>query len=250
MNRPDRIDILGVPVGAYTMQSLLNGMEEAIAIPGCRAAYYVNANTLNLACSDREYLQAMLRAEIVYVDGASVRLAALLLGGCLPEKLTTTDVWPKVCELALRKGYRFFLLGGETGLAERAAQKAVATTPGLQIVGSHHGYFDLKDERVIDRINALRPHILWVGMGGARQVMWTEAARGKLEVPLVITCGGLFKFVSGEVERAPSLAHRNGFEWIFRIIREPALWERYAVDLPKMAVRILAQLLHKSRVSY
>ena len=125
-------------------------------------------------------------------------------------------------KLAIKRGYRFFLLGGEPGLAERARTKALARYPGLQIVGAHHGYFDPGDPEMVSLINAAAPDILWVGMGDPRQVLWTDAWRRHLKVPLVVTCGGMFKIVAEELERIPHRWRQRGFEWVYRLWQEPA----------------------------
>jgi len=118
------VDILRVPTGIYTMATLLARIEELIAAPGCSVGHGINAHVINLTYQFPEFLKALRQADLLYADGASLILAARLLGSHLPEKLTTTDIWPKLCGIAIRKGYRFFLLGGEPGLAERAAHQA------------------------------------------------------------------------------------------------------------------------------
>lgn len=237
------VNILGVPVGAFTMASLLARLTELIAAPGCAAAYGVNAQVINLACGDPRYLEVLRQADTLYADGASLQLAARVLGQCIPEKLTTTDIWPELCPLAQARGYRFFLLGGEPGLAERAAAKARQQYPGLQIVGAHHGYFELDDAEIVARINAAAPDILWVGMGDPRQALWTDAVRRQLQAGLVLTCGGMFKIVAGELARLPRKWRRRGFEWLYRLWQEPRTMRRYLVGLPLFGARVLAQRL-------
>ncbi len=244
------VQVLGVPVEAHTMTSLLARMEELIAAPGCAVAYAVNAYALNLTYRHPDYLQALRRADLVYADGASLLLAAWVLGDRIPEKLTTTDVWPHACALALRRKLRFFLLGGEAGLAERAKARALQQYPNLQITGTHHAYFALGDEQIISTINAARPDILWVGMGDPRQVLWTELVKERLDVGLVVTCGGMFKIIAGELQRVPLYWRRRGFEWLYRLVQEPATWRRYLLGLPAFGARVLAQRLCGHRAAH
>ena len=57
-----------------------------------------------------------------------------------------------------------------------------------------------------------------------------NALRG---VGIVKTAGGLFDFISGEKRRAPHWMQRAGFEWLFRLWREPRrLFLRYAGTSP------------------
>jgi len=230
------------------MPSLLAHMEELIAAPGCAVAYAVNAHALNLTRHHPDYLQALRHADLVYADGASIRLAAWVLGSSIPEKLTTTDVWPPLCVLALQRGYRFFLLGGEEGLAERAKARTLARYPQLQITGTRHGYFALEDDQIISLINAARPDVLWVGMGDPRQVLWAERAKKLLNTKLIVTCGGMFKLVAGELQRASPHWRQRGFEWLYRLIQEPQTWHRYLLGLPVFGARVLAQRFFRHRV--
>ena len=96
---------------------------------------------------------------------------------------------------------------------------------------------------LLAEINAARPDILWVGMGDPRQVLWASAWRQQLEVGLVLTCGGMFKIVSGELARLPPRWRQKGFEWVYRLWQEPATWRRYLLGLPLFGLRVLAQCL-------
>jgi N-acetylglucosaminyldiphosphoundecaprenol N-acetyl-beta-D-mannosaminyltransferase len=241
------LKILGVPVEVLDMESLLARIEELLGAPGCAVAYGVNAHALNLTYRYPDYLQALLQADLIYADGASLLLAARVLGGRLPEKLTTTDIWPRLCELAVARGMRFFLLGGEPGLAERARDKALEQYPGLQIVGAHHGYFDLNDGGLVAGIKAAAPDVLWVGMGDPRQALWAETWRQHLPVSLILTCGGMFKIISGELDRLPHYWRQRGCEWIYRLWQEPRNWRRYLLGLPAFGLRVLAYRLRKQR---
>jgi len=235
------VDVLGLPVQAHTMASLVARMEEMIASEGCRVAYGVNAHTLNLIFRIPGYRRVLQRADVLYADGASVLLAAAALGEQLPEKLTTTDVWPVFCAFAERRGYRFFLLGGEPGLAENARSRTLERFPGLHIAGVRHGYFEFSSDEILSIVNDARPDVLWLGIGEPRQALWADAVRDRLNAGLVMTCGGMFKIISGSLKRAPPSWRRRGFEWLYRMAREPGVWRRYGSDLPAMAIRVLVQ---------
>jgi len=243
----ENVDILGVPVAPLDLDGLVGRLEELIQAPGCAFAYGVNAHGLNLACRYQDFMKALLSANLVYADGASLLLAARVMGGCLPEKVATADAWPLLCSRAVARGYRFFLLGGEPGLAERARDQALQEYPGLQIVGTHHGYVDLSDRSPVDRINAAAPDILWVGMGEPKQGLWVAAWRGHLRARLVLNCGGMFKIVAGELSRADHKWRQRGWEWLYRLWREPKTWRRYLLGLPEFGFRVLAYRARKDR---
>jgi N-acetylglucosaminyldiphosphoundecaprenol N-acetyl-beta-D-mannosaminyltransferase len=110
-------------------------------------------------------------------------------------------------------------------------------------VGAHPGYFDLRDRRPVAKINTARPDILWVGMGDPRQVLWAAAWQPHLKARLLMTCGGMFKIVAGELARLSPWWRQHGFEWAYRLWQEPATWRRYLLGLPLFGFRVLAQCL-------
>ena len=89
------ISILGVPVGRFALATLLTRLQAMLHQPGCAYTYGVNAYALNLACRNQEFFQHLIEADLIFADGASLLLAARVLGGRLPEKITTTDLWPR-----------------------------------------------------------------------------------------------------------------------------------------------------------
>ena len=235
------VEILGVPVSSLSKQEFLNALESAISQQGCSTVYALNAHYLNLTYRNKDYLHALRRADIGYADGASLLKAARLLGGTIKERLSTWTLWPPLCEFAAEKGYTFLLLGGEEGLAEAAKAKTEERFPGLNIVGTHHGYFDFNDRTVIDYVNELEPDFLWVGLGDPRQVLWIDKYKNDLKAKLALSAGGLFKFVAERVKRAPEGMRRRGFEWLFRASQEPILIFRYLTGLPAFGIRVLLQ---------
>jgi N-acetylglucosaminyldiphosphoundecaprenol N-acetyl-beta-D-mannosaminyltransferase len=206
---------------------------------------YVNAHVLNESREDPALRAALKDADLVYCDGYGVRLAAKALSAEIPHRMTGADwIW----DLAARCEERdasVYLLGGDPSVAAQAGQRLRRSHPGLRVVGTHHGYFEIDsghDERVIEDINACRPDILLVGMGTPKQEIWAQRTVDRLDCSVLWGVGALFDFVSGRVPRAPASLSDNGLEWIFRLAIEPQrMWRRYLVGNPVFLSRVLAQ---------
>lgn len=250
MKNINSINVLGAPVGKYDLDSLLEAFEEAIQGDSFTAAYAVNTHSLNMTYRDKKHLEALQQGELIYTDGASILLAAKILGSSIPQRLTTTDLWPHLCRISAQKSYRVFVLGGPEGQPEAVKEQEEKKYPGLNIVGTHHGYFPMDDRKIIETINQAKPDILWIGMGDPRQSVWTELHRHELKVKLAITCGGMYKVILGQIKRAPLSWQKSGFEWLYRWFHEPlATFGRYFIGLPAFGLRVLAQKFfgHRNR---
>jgi len=240
---PHTLSLLGVPVRDATLDEALAWLGDAFATPDgpARAVYFVNAHTLNLACDDPDYRRVLCAADQVFGDGTGVRWAARILHGArLRDNVNGTDLVPALFSRFAGRGLRCFLLGASPDAIERAAAHARRTFTGWDFAGHHHGYLDREASlRVVAAINAVRPHLLLVGMGNPRQERWIHEHRGSLDARVCMGTGGLFDYWAGDLVRAPRWVRALGSEWVHLLLRQPHKFERYIVGNPRFLLRIL-----------
>lgn len=185
------------------------------------------------------------QADIVDVDGMPLVFATRLFSSKpLRERVATTDFINDASARAAQEGIRFFFLGARPGVAEEAADRLRKAYPGLQVVGTRHGYFEPQEEAAIcEQIVAAGTDILWLGLGSPRQESFAVRNRERLAgLAWVRTCGGLFDFCAMRVPRAPRWVQRIGFEWLFRVAQEPArLGGRYFRTNPVALYHLLTK---------
>jgi N-acetylglucosaminyldiphosphoundecaprenol N-acetyl-beta-D-mannosaminyltransferase len=91
-------------------------------------------------------------------------------------------------------------------------------------------------------INDAQPDVLLVAMGFPRQERWIVANLPRLRVKVAVAEGGTFTFVSGGVSRAPRWLRRVGFEWLYRLLRQP--WRvRRQVAIPRFVWLVVRERL-------
>ncbi|MBN1886092.1 MAG: WecB/TagA/CpsF family glycosyltransferase [Candidatus Krumholzibacteriota bacterium] len=186
----------------------------------------------------REWLA---RDGVMILDGIGLKVGGLVSGlGWLPD-LNGTDLFPFVMERAASRGIGVFLLGGEPGVAERAAARMKERYDGIAIAGCLDGYFGRGEEAAIAaRIRRSDARLLLVGRGFVRQEAFVLRQRDRLGVSLAWNVGGLFDFVSGAKPRAPLVLRRVRLEWLYRFLLEPRrMWRRNLVEAPAQLARIL-----------
>ncbi|MFZ0962210.1 MAG: WecB/TagA/CpsF family glycosyltransferase [Terriglobia bacterium] len=217
-----------------------------------KAAVYVvtpNAQHVVMLEDDPQFREVYEHAALVLPDGASLLGAARILGAKLRERVTGIDLFQGLCERAAQEGLRVFLLGGRPGAADLAVKKLRARHPNLIVAGTccPPDAFDKNEEllrEVAHEIRGARPHFLFVGLGAGKQENWMYQHGRKLGVPVSVGVGGSFDVVSGLLPRAPRWMQDWGFEWLFRVAREPRrLWKRYLIGNSRFVAIVLRQLM-------
>ena len=244
-----RIEILGIPFTPLTADDALVAIERLYERAEPATVFHANVHTVNLAASDPGYMEVLRSGDLVLNDGKGVMLGARLLGSRFPHDLNGNFVTPLVLERAAERGWPTFLLGARPDVIERAADLVAGRYPGLEIVGTHHGY--IKDDADVARaIRDAGPGLLLCGMGNPNQESWLARNLRATGARLGIGVGAFFDFQTGEIRRAPAWMNRVGIEWIHRLFKEPArMWRRYIVGNPFFVARVLRQRVRGGRVT-
>jgi alpha-1,3-mannosyltransferase len=146
--------------------------------------------------------------------------------------------------------YRIFLLGGEPGVAIKAAVRMMNNAHGHQFVGCCHGYVARQEiPQVVEQIRQSRADILLVAMGNPQQETWLNEYLEDTGCRLGFGVGGLFDFIAGVVPRAPQWVRMARIEWAYRLMQQPGrLWRRYLLEMPIFLVRVGKQWLMGARI--
>ena len=173
-------------------------------------------------------------ADLVTADGMPIVLLSRLLRRGLPERVTGADMVPAICRRCDDEGLKVYVFGGDKGAVAEAFAKL-----SVKCLAGHDDAFVKLDEpqpEIVERINAVKPDVLFVALGNPKQELWMGRNLSKLDVGAVIGIGGTFNFIAGRVKRAPKWMQKSGLEWIYRIVQEPGrLWRRYAYGLVKFS---------------
>ena len=228
----DLVHINGVPIQNITMGEALPLIAEWVDRKEQRSIFFVNADCMNISARNAEYHAALTTPDVaIFGDGVGIRLASQLSQQPIRDNVNGTDMFPLLCRQCALNGQTIFLLGAQQGVAERARQRMMSRFPGLNVVGTHHGFFDPNNcDDVIEAINASGADILLVGFGAPRQELFIARHRDRLTPSVAMGVGGLFDFYSGRIKRAPEVFRNNGLEWTWRLAMEPRrMWRRYLV---------------------
>ena len=143
--------------------------------------------------------------------------------------------------------YRHYFYGGAPGVADRLAE-VLKQRYGVRAAGTYSPPFRSLTEKekveVSDRIEAVTPDVVWVGLSTPKQERWMYDQQDRLHAPVMVGVGAAFDFVTGGVKQAPAWMQENGLEWLFRLIQEPRrLSRRYLVNGPEFVGSVSLELL-------
>ena len=247
--RPAPVAILDVPVhpvdyvGTLELLTAWLDAEGPEADGPTRQICTVNPEFIVEARHNSRFRQVLNEAWLNVPDGVGV-LRVLNLHGCnLTERVTGTDLIPRLAAQCAARGWRMFLLGAAPGVAMAAADVLVKRFPSLEVCGTWSGSPADKDWSVIQRLLAdTQPHILLVAFGHPRQDLWIHSRLGDLHSRVAIGVGGAFDFMAGQVPRAPGWMRDRGLEWLYRLLRQPARWRRM-LSLPVFVLLVAKERL-------
>jgi N-acetylglucosaminyldiphosphoundecaprenol N-acetyl-beta-D-mannosaminyltransferase len=251
-------DLLGIKVSTIDMGTLQQAIDEAVRDRTRLAISFVNPNYVMRAHADADLRARMNTFDIMLADGWGVVWGARLLGVPIPTRLANDDVGEDLFRQSAAHGYRTFLFGSAHGIAERAAEKLTRAFPGLPIVGTLHGYFDVdkghpgwyddQDEAlIVETINAVDPDIVWVGVPTPIQQRWVTGNLDKLVSPVIITGGSYLDHLAERINWYPRWITAMRLGWLYRLLREPGrLWYRYSVELLRYGRLIARERLARS----
>jgi len=233
--------VLGVHIDHVTMSDAVARVADMVREPKPHLVVTANSEMIMMANADPVLYEIIERADLVVPDGIGVVWASRLLRTPLPERVPGVELMEALLAEGARQQWRIFLLGSEPGIADRAAEVIRTKHPGVQIVGTHHGFF--KSEELGDllvKIKAARPDILFVALGVPKQEKFAAAHLASLEVPVAMGVGGSFHIFAGTLRRAPAWMRRMGLEWFYRLLQQPSRIKRFSA-LPKFALYVLME---------
>lgn len=231
-----RIKFMNTDIDNLTMAETLNEIEKLIQKKNCSYVVTPNVDHIVRLEKDEELQKVYKNASLILTDGKPLIWISKWYKTPIKEKISGSDLFPRVCQLAANKNYTMYLLGAAEGVADTAARNLMKKYPGLNIVGTYSPPFGFeKNEQEMNKtktqIQDVHPDILIVGLGCPKQEKFMYYHCKELGVPISFGLGASIDFEAGNIKRAPKWMSNHGLEWLYRFSKEPKrLFKRYFVD--------------------
>lgn len=247
-----RITIGPVPVDSVTLSGALDRIEHLVSARDGGFVVTPNVDHIVLAQRNPQLRQAYHRARLSLADGQPLLWISRLLGTPLPERVPGSDLIGPLMKRSAERGWNVFFVGARPEVSAEAARRLQKAYPGLRIVGRDTSFWSPDDpvpqggSPVARAIRESGADIVIVALGCPKQEFWMMRHATEIGPAIAFGFGGSLDFAAGAVPRVPKWMARAGFEWAFRLAKEPRrLAYRYLVRDPQV-LPIFAEALYRS----
>lgn len=238
--------ILGTRIDATTYADATRQVLEWAKAGESRMVCAANVHVVMQAIDSPPFRAALEKAHLVTPDGMPLvwYMRATLRR---QERVYGPDLMLHVCEAASREGVPIGLYGTTDATIVALEARLKARFPHLLIAYHRAPPFaamgEEEDARIVEEIARSGARILFIGLGCPKQELWMASHLGRVKAAM-LGVGAAFDFHSGRVRQAPQFLQRVGFEWLFRLTREPKrLAGRHLKHDPRFAALALRELL-------
>ena len=240
-----RIHILHTDIDVLDMAQTVELVEKYIQTKTPLHLMGVNADKINEVARNERMRAIVNSCGVINADGASVVLAAKMLGKPLPERVAGIDLMQQLIALSEKKAYRVYLLGAKQEVVEKTAQVLQEKFPAMQLAGFRNGYFREDEWSCVSaQVRAAQPDIVFVGITSPMKEYLIEFMQNDGHDAVFMGVGGSFDVLSGNIARAPQWMQKANLEWLFRMLQEPKrLFKRYLIGNSRFIFAVMKEKL-------
>lgn len=226
----ETLNILGIKVSNLDNSLLKEKISNAFAKNKLCLIATLNPEITLKAIHDEEYFFILNNFDLTPVDGIGLKFAGLLLGKNL-KRITGVETSEIILEFCEKENKKVLIANYEEGLsaAEDIARAIQAKYPRLKfmirdIARARKAWQEiLTDTEIIN----FAPDVLFCSLGAPYQEKFIYHIAKKINtLKIAIGVGGAFDFFTGKIKRAPVFLRKAGFEWLWRLSKQPARWKR------------------------
>lgn len=207
-----------------------------------------NPEQMVLAKQNPEFHSHLAAADILLPDGAGlvwamhrqVKTTRNTTVSRNLKKIAGREVFHDLLEMAARKNWKVFLLGGSKGSAQTVIRKWNDNRKQSLPWAYDKGALNIRQEseeektRVLEKIHSFKPEVLFVAYGAPWQEKWIVENRAELQragVKVAMVVGGAFEYEAGLVPPVLPIVEKLNLEWLQRLVIQPWRWKRQVKGL-------------------
>lgn len=143
-----RMRLMNTEIDNLTMDETLDAIDSLIKEDNCSYVVTPNVDHIVQLEKDEELKRVYENASLILTDGKPLIWISNWYKTPIKEKISGSDLFPRVCDLAAKKGYTMYLLGAAEGVADKAAKNLMNKYKGLNIVGTYSPPFGFEKDKL------------------------------------------------------------------------------------------------------
>lgn len=205
----------------------------------------LNPENMMIAREDLEYQKILSEADIQLIDGIGIALGCSILKIPIGGRVTGVDFMNILLKKVSFEGLRVLFIGGRSILAKTVADCYCKKYPQISFQGVE-GIADIQNPKVeeLARLHALidnyKPNLVFAAFGSPWQEKLFACHKDIFKGIVCVGVGGAFDFEAGNIPRAPVWIRQIGFEWLYRLYKQPFRWRRQ-IRIAKYIALVLVQ---------
>lgn len=190
----------------------------------------ISPNSYGVSTKDAEFEQALKTSDYLVLDGVYFAFASLLLQGKNIRRNQGFDVFCHFIKRLNGQKGKVFFLGSSNSTLQKIKERVKLDYPNISTE-----YFsppfkpefsDKENTLMVEKINAFKPDILFVGMTCPKQEKWAIKHRKQLKVGLIICIGNVFDWYAGTQKPIHPFWFKIRLGWLIRIFLRPEIFKR------------------------
>lgn len=228
--------ILGVKINNLSRKEILEKIELFLDSEKFHQITTTNAEFILKAQKDEDFKKVINESDLSLADSISVWYAFIRNFNFLKCRIAGIDLMQGILKIAEKKNISIYLAVRKDGLSswQETRDAILKKFPNLDIEGvnikNQDNFANCRDvdPRWDSRtsLSRLKKKIVFCNFGAPMQDKFIYSLRqfnGK--VCLGMGVGGSFDFLTGKVNRAPKWMRVLGFEWLYRLVKQPNRWK-------------------------
>lgn len=235
-----RINIFGYPVDLTSRKNaVLFALKQIYENRGMHIVT-INPEIIFAADKNPELAQIIRQADFIIPDSIGMMLAIKSFGIFDAEQMPGIEFSEELMKKCAENNLKVAFLGSSQEVIDSLNIEIIKKFPEINVVFSHHGYFDDADlPDILDKLKLAEPNVLFVALGSPKQEFFIKNNRHILDKTVMVGVGGSFDVWAKKVKRAPAVFRKLGLEWFYRLITQPKRLGRMFPVLPLFFLRIL-----------
>ena len=204
----------------------------------------LNAHSYIVSKNDSQFKTALKNSDILLPDGVGIVLAAKHIYQKSIKKIAGFDLHDFLLRSMNNTNGKVFYMGSSPNTLTKIEKKIEIDFPNISIMTHSPSYSlsfsESENKLIIDKINAFKPDVLFVGMTAPKQEKWLEMNKELLNFKVAASIGAVFDFYAGTIKRPNKYTRYLVGESLARFLKEPKrLWKRNFISIPLFIIEIL-----------